>query len=151
MAASRLDCGKAARALVDAQLLGDDLAAARHGITVRTIGRWRKRMESDQELSDAVRRKLEFIVREADDNWLKDVPEAIRVCLRRIKQIVEQCEPSENQLDQLMRIVNGLGELDLSARVLNVQFEARRAYQEACGTAGSVVTHPSAANGTFAN
>lgn len=51
MAPPKRDNARAARALVDAALLGDATACAKHEITSRTLQRYRAALETDEELS----------------------------------------------------------------------------------------------------
>lgn len=56
MASTKIDYDKAARILVDAAQLGPQKAAEKHGITDKTVRNYRRRLETDEELSAAFRR-----------------------------------------------------------------------------------------------
>ncbi len=78
---AKRDNEQAARALVDAALLGDRKAAERHGITDRTLRNYRRALEDDPELSACLERCMRAALeaQEAEDraSWADETSRAL--------------------------------------------------------------------------
>ena len=71
---ARLDYDRASTVLVEAAYFGDKQAAERNGISVKTVERYRKRLETDVKLSEFVQlKKAQF-----EASWAEDVSLALK-------------------------------------------------------------------------
>lgn len=70
MAIKKLNYERAAKILCDAVLMGDRRAAEKWKTTIRTIIKYRKRLETDEELGSHVRRLQE----KQDADWAGEIP-----------------------------------------------------------------------------
>ena len=77
---------RAAAAIVDAAYMGDKEAAQKHGVTTRTIRRWRDRLDSDSHLSSFVREKKVL----TDQEWAGELPSAIRAAIRFVRESAKE-------------------------------------------------------------
>jgi len=68
----RFNYEKASTVLVDAAYPNDQQAADKHGVSTRTIQRWRKRLDSDAKLAAFVARKKDM----HDRGWASDLAAA---------------------------------------------------------------------------
>ncbi len=144
MAAPKIDYDKASRALIDAQFIGDEAAAPQHGVTTRTIERWRARMPEDKQLSEAVGRRLRLIVQTKDDLWLKQVPHALEKLLGLVERITDENDPTWDDLGKAMSAISALADIALVRRVLDAKFGQAGEDHSDSGEVGQIVPHPSA-------
>ncbi len=126
MAKPFFDRERAARILVDAIALGDKTACRLHGITERTLGRYRVRLEGDRQLSEAVRALGE----KADRQWTHARTRFLRKAITKLEVLV--AEASSDQIKDVAEAVKVVGELDVASQVLNV---GNRAHHESAGPA----------------
>jgi len=113
MARAKFNRERASRILVDAIAFGDRTAAKRWGITEKTIGRYRKRLESDRELSESVRAKGQ----KADKDWSKARLRSLRATLKKANELVRMANRAD-LLGAVTEHLRVLGELDIAATVL---------------------------------
>ncbi|WP_272977124.1 hypothetical protein [Deinococcus geothermalis] len=127
--AYHLNYERAAAILVDAAYLGDEEAAKKWKITVRTIYNYRERLKTDPKLSDLFRQKRAA----AEGDWRSELKRALTRTLGKATLIVECIEPVivvETELGQeqqvnmpalrtLIAAGKDLGELALALEVLN--------------------------------
>lgn len=127
--AYRLNYERAAAILVDAAYLGDEEAAKKWKITVRTIFNYRERLKTDVKLSELFRIKRAA----AEGSWVSELKRALSATLRKATMIVECIEPIETVETELgqeqkvnlpaLRTLIGagkdLGEIALALEVLN--------------------------------
>lgn len=129
--AHQLNYERAAAILVDAAYLGDEQAAKKWNITVRTIFNYRERLKTDTKLSELFMRKR----RAAEGNWVSELKRALRTTLDKATQIVECIEPVVTVVDPetdfqtqqvnlpalktLIAAGKDLGEIALALEVLN--------------------------------
>lgn len=77
---------RASAAIVDAAYMGDKEAAQKHGVTTRTIRRWRDRLDTDVYLSSSVREKKIL----TDQEWAGELPSAIRAGIRFVRESAKE-------------------------------------------------------------
>lgn len=92
MAHGNFDIERAAKILIDATLMGDHAACDKWGITVRSLQRYRSRIDNDKEFRISVAQKKA----EQDKAWANEIPTAISSCvefLRAASQEVDKRDP----------------------------------------------------------
>lgn len=105
-------------------LSGDKAACQKHGITARTLERYRKRAESDRELSEAVQRFAAGAVTHhrvesaaAELSWHQARRQFLRAAYRRAEELLPEMAPAD--LAKLLDVSGGhdltLGALGLTA------------------------------------
>lgn len=138
MARPGFDPERAARILVDAIALGDKTAAARHKVSEKTVGRYRSRLATDQELSEAVQR----ISREADKGWHVARARFLRRSLEKLIELVENATPEQmKDVTEALRVV---GELEIAREALGVSAGDRRESETPATDAGGSPTQGAA-------
>lgn len=127
--AYRLNYERAAAILVDAAYLGDEEAAKKWNITVRTIYNYRDRLKTDVKLSELFTKKRAA----AEGSWVSELKRALRTTLHKATMIVECIEPVivvETEMGQMQEVNmpalrtliaagKDLGEIALALEVLN--------------------------------
>lgn len=113
MAKPVFDRDRAARILVDAIALGDKTACKQWGITERTLGRYRVRLEADRGLSEAVR----IIGDKADKHWRTARTQFLRKAIAKLETLIAAATPK--QIRDVAEAVRVVGELDVASQVLN--------------------------------
>jgi hypothetical protein len=88
MAAPRFDRDKAAKILVDASTMGDAAAALKWGIAAETISRYRRKLESDPELSKEIKAKKRL----QDQAWADDIPAALTAAIDYLKRASQDAD-----------------------------------------------------------
>jgi hypothetical protein len=86
MAAPSFDRDKAIRVLIDAQAMGAEEACQLHGVTLRTLKRYRKRLAGAPELSRAVTQKKE----EEKEEWEKALERFLVASFDTMTQLLPQ-------------------------------------------------------------
>lgn len=109
----------AAKVLADATLLGgDQRSAEKHGVSRRTVDRYRARLDAgDNELSQLVEKKLRLVER----SWHRVRNRGLTVLVERMIALAA----TETDFDKVTRATMALGELDMAGAVLNVGGENR--------------------------
>ena len=128
--AQHLNYERAAAILVDAAYLGDEAAAKKWQVSVRTIKNYRDRLKVDAKLSEFFHRKRGV----AEGHWSTELKRALRSVLTKAAQIAESIEVVESielefggqiqrvNMDALTILIaagKGLGEIALALEVLN--------------------------------
>ena len=85
------DYERASRALAVAALEGDATAAQREGITVRTLQRYRKQLDTDPLLSQLVAEKKAAL----ENNWANEIAPTLRAALAFIRKAAENLDPKD--------------------------------------------------------
>lgn len=86
-----------ARVLVEATMAGpkgDAKICARHGISIRTLQNYRKRLESDDELARICAEKKAVAI----ESWSQEVPAAMRASVDFLRRAAESGDPSDPQM-----------------------------------------------------
>ena len=86
-----IDTDRVAQVLVDAAYTGDEAAAAKWGISERTIKRYRARLGADDTLSLSVQEKRQLV----EQDWAAELPAAIRAGAGFIHRAAEQGDPTD--------------------------------------------------------
>lgn len=143
----KFDRETAARIIAEAVVGGDKATCSKHGLSERTLQRWRKRLEGDAVLAAHVADKKAIV--EAD--WADALPGAIRECINFIAVRVPQLDSTPEALHAVAGAMKLLTETGLQKQMLDVRL-ARQAGQAGAangslaGTGGNVVAlRPAAA------
>lgn len=112
MPASKPARGKIARTLADAQKMGDRTAAKLHGVSVRTVARWRSAARKDPTLRSRLRR-LESSV---DAGWVAERARLLRALCERAIELA----PLTNDLEAVVRSLAKIGEIQVASAALGV-------------------------------
>ncbi|MFC6592392.1 hypothetical protein ACFP81_10575 [Deinococcus lacus] len=129
--AYKLNYERAAAILVDAAYLGDEAAAKKWKITVRTIYNYRERLKTDIKLSELFTKKRTA----AEGDWASSLRRTLGQVLDKAGQIASSIEPvviredpetgfqeevvNEAALLLLVKAGKDLGEIALAMEVLN--------------------------------
>lgn len=118
---TQIDYERAARALVQAALEGDAKASATEGITIRSIRRYRQRLEGDELLSRLVREKLYLAERE----WAHKLAPAIRSALDFIARAGQQANPRDpNAIHAMAGALKLVTEAEVTKKVIDARLAA---------------------------
>lgn len=110
---------RAALILVEAAYYGDRATGDRWGVSIRSIQRYRARLDSDQELSQLVALKKEAFERD----WTEEMPAAIRTGIRFLNTAFQEADPtSPEAIHAVAGAMKILAEIGLTREVLNVRF-----------------------------
>lgn len=102
---------RAARILIDAIAFGDKTACKQWKITVRTLVRYRARLDTDPKLAELVREKGKV----ADAHWSKARLRFLRKAIARAEMLLDDA----TSLPEVVEAIGTIGELDIAAQVLN--------------------------------
>jgi uncharacterized protein (DUF2384 family) len=91
MAAANFDYERAARALAQAAIEDDATAAKAEGITVRTLQRYRKRLQTDANLSQLVAHKKAVL----EKAWAHKIAPAQRAALDFLTKAMRELNPAD--------------------------------------------------------
>ncbi|MGE0792471.1 MAG: hypothetical protein AB7S26_42750, partial [Sandaracinaceae bacterium] len=111
---SRINRELAARVLVDAISLGDRTAADRHGISEKSVQRYRARLLTDSELSAVVQK----LGREAEHGWHFARARFLRKTLAKLESLVDAA--GVEHFEQIISALKAAGELDLATEAVGV-------------------------------
>jgi hypothetical protein len=129
------DPEKAARALLDAALMGDGKAAKKHGVDRVTLFRWRERMASDPILQHKVSERKAMI----DQKWGEELDGAIANAVDFLNRATETASPAEPEaIAAITNSLKVLADIRLTVDVVNARNSAK------AGSAGAA-TRPLAA------
>lgn len=105
---------RAARILVDAFALGDKTAADKHGVSEKSVQRYRQRLEEDGQLSALVRR----LQARAHRDWSASRLNFLRGGIDKLNALVAEADVS--QIRDVAEAVKVVGELQVASDALNV-------------------------------
>lgn len=89
--ATNFDYERASRALATAALEGNDTAAQRENITVRTLQRYRQRLDTDATLSRLVAEKKARL----ESEWANEIAPTLRAALAFLQRAATALDPSD--------------------------------------------------------
>jgi hypothetical protein len=116
MASPKRDNAKAARALVDAALLGDATACAQHEITLRTLQRYRAALEDDEELS---RLYAELSRAVTSQHWATELNITLTTSVRKLGTLVRNLDtPSAESISAVTGAIKVMSEIAITREVL---------------------------------
>ena len=101
-----------ARVLADAVTLGDEVAAKRHGISPRSVQRYRALAKSDDRLTGAVAAKKKAV----DDDWRDSAVQFMRTSIAKLEELVAAAGP--DQIREVAGAIKIVGELNVAKDVL---------------------------------
>lgn len=107
-----------ATVLVDALYKGDKAAAAKHGVSERSVRRWRVDLEEGTTLSSIVQKKL----LERDKSWAEEIPAALNACIgyiREAAQTVNKRDP--DAIEAVTKAAATLSEIDITRGIINAR------------------------------
>ncbi|GIW32867.1 hypothetical protein [Meiothermus sp.] len=110
-----IDLDRVSTILAEAAFSDDRSVCQRHGITDRTLRRYRARMMNDPRLSAIVREKQARLT----EKWADELAPAIGAAIRFLRQACELGDPtSPNMVRAVAESLQALAELDLTRQVL---------------------------------
>lgn len=119
MASPKFDHDRAAKVVAEAMLSGDATTCKRHGITLRTLQRWKAKVGPDHpELTRAVAERKAAV--ESIGDWAAKLAPAIAACIDFLKRAAEQASVSDPQV--IHSVAGGLkilSDVTASRRVLD--------------------------------
>ncbi|WP_019585251.1 hypothetical protein [Deinococcus apachensis] len=116
MAAPKRDNARAARALVDAALLGDATACTKHEITLRTLQRYRAALDDDEELSSFYSQLSRAVTTQ---NWAQELNITLVTLVRRQEEIARDLRnPTAENLSAITGAIKALAEIAITREVL---------------------------------
>lgn len=113
---------KMAQALVDAAYTSDEAAASKHGVTVRTIRRWRDQLQDDPELVT----KTATAHQAAQGSWVDTIDGAIQAGIDFLARAAAQANPCDPEaIHAVAGAVKILFEVQMSQQILDARLAAR--------------------------
>jgi len=128
---------RAAKALVDAILMGDRTAAEKYKVTERSIREWRDRLDIDSHFS-AFFQKLRD---QKNESWAEELPAALASCINFLKeagQVAKRDDP--DAIAAITAAAETLADMALTQKVVDERIRAARAEREALGQVATVET-----------
>ncbi len=117
MASPKIDPERVARIVADADIMGEESAANRHGVSVRTIYNYRKRAAKDAAVAEAYKSKKSLINEKLDNDWSASLDRALCTTVSKIDELVAKAT-----LENLRDVVGAckiLGELKITKDALS--------------------------------
>lgn len=114
---------RAAKALVDAAVLGDPEAAKKHGVSTKSIERWRSRVGHDPKLSAIVQELRQL----QNQQWANEIPEALSSCIEFVKsasQIANKTDPEA--IAAIVSAIETLSDVSLTWKMIDERAKAAR-------------------------
>jgi hypothetical protein len=109
---------RAATVLAEATFADDATVLRRHGLTSRTLQRYRKRLQTDSKLSQLVALKKAALVRE----WAEELAPAVRDTIRFLQRAATQADPADpNAIHAVAGALKILSEVLLTREVVNAR------------------------------
>lgn len=133
----------AAAVLLDAAYTDDKSAAARHGVTERSIANWRNRLGEDAEFSAIFQRKREL----AESRWADDAYIAMQQCIAFIHRAANEGDTKDpamvHSIAGALKIVFDAtsGKKLIDARLAAILRETRKATEPLAAEAGDSADH----------
>lgn len=122
MARPKRDNNLAARLLVDAALLGDATACAKHKTTLRTLQRYRAALKDDPELS---RLYAELSAEVTSRSWAQELDDTLASGIRKMRELIEATKTPDS-LEVVSEAVQGLAKIAITKEVLRADSDAER-------------------------
>ena len=109
-----LDAERIAQVIIDAAALGDDVAGAKHGLSTRTLRRYRERLvtEPDGEVASLVQVKRKAL----SERWLVATAEARDRLLAKVLTLAENADTE--QLRDVVGALKIVHDANVSERVI---------------------------------
>jgi hypothetical protein len=130
----RFNYERAATALVEAAYLGDVEAAEKHGVTTRSIRRWRDRLDDDRKLSALVRVKR----KKAEEDWAKELSTSIRAAINFLARASQNANVKDPEtIEAVTAALEVLTSVAMTKRVLDERFGHTEKIRDAVDWAGA--------------
>lgn len=131
LANPNFDQDKAAKIVLDAEMMGDEAASKKWSVSERSIQRYRKKLGSSPELARVVESKKAL----QDAAWAHQIPEAIEACIKYIREAAEACDRSDpNAVHAIAGAAKVLSEIKMTREVIDARLaESHRQNDEAPG------------------
>lgn len=111
---------RAAAALVDAMFTTDEDAAKKHGVSVRSIWRWRDRMKEDPRLAACVSR----LASAKEQDWIADIPVAITSGIKFLKRAADEADHRDPEV--IVAVAGSLkilSDIETTRKIVDVQLQ----------------------------
>lgn len=109
---------KKAQAIVDAVYFGDTESAKRHGISTKSIQRWRQEIPNCPSLSGIVQEKL----RKRDESWAEEIPAALNAGIAWLKDAFMQARKNDpGAIKAVTEAMAVLAEIAMTREVINAR------------------------------
>ncbi|MFB9994088.1 hypothetical protein ACFFLM_19195 [Deinococcus oregonensis] len=116
MASPKRDNTRAARILVDAALLGDATACAKHEITIRTLQRYRSALDEDEELSSLYADLSRTVT---SQHWASELNITLTTSVRKLGGLIHDLtSPTAENISAVTSAVKALSEIAITREVL---------------------------------
>ena len=128
---------RAAKALVDAILMGDQDAAKKYGVSLRTIENWRSRLDTDRHFAAF----FQNLRQAKDENWAVELPAALASCIDFLKRAGQEADAKNpDAIAAIASAAETLADMALTQKVVDERIRAARAEREALGQVATVET-----------
>ena len=114
---------RAAKALVDAILMGDRAAAEKYNVCERSIREWRDRLDTDKHFASLFQ---EMRVKK-DERWADDLAAALASGIRFLKDAGTQADPKDpDAIAAITGAVEMLADIALTQKMVDERLRAAR-------------------------
>jgi len=122
---------KKAAAIVDAAFTTDEEAAEQHGVSRRSIVRWRQEMDQSPELAQSVTAIYKEEIEGRD--WLEEATRTVQSAFSFLRRAANELDPSDPDAVKAVSLaIQTLTEAKLTAEVINARLaEQSTEYREA--------------------
>lgn len=142
MSKQAFDKEKIVLILVEAFLEGDGKIAEKYGITTRTIRNYRKKLETDNELSQIFLKKKT----EVEKDWMHSIAPAIRSSIKFLETASREADPKDAQvISSVTSALKVLSEVQMTSELIDVRIsqQNRQNNQPNRQVATSTTSNPS--------
>lgn len=130
-----LNYERAATVLAEAAFTNDPTASQRHGISLRTLERYRSRLRTDEKLAAFVAAKKVALERE----WANELAPAIREAIHFLQRAAREADPGDpNAIHAVAGALKILSEVSMTREVINARLAGQDRPQRA--ETGAVAT-----------
>ena len=118
---------RAAKALVDAILMGDNEAAKKYGVSYKSLQGWRSRLDTDTEF----RQFFQELRAKKDERWADDLAAALASGIRFLKDAGTQADPKDpDAIAAITGAVEMLADIALTQKMVDERLRAAREARE---------------------
>lgn len=111
---------RAASALTDAIAIGDEAAAKRWNVSVRSIELWRVRLNTDPQLAEFFSQTNKLKI----NDWVGELPEAIAAGINFLKTAFEKSDCTNPEIQAALATgLKILADIDTTRRIIDVQLQ----------------------------
>lgn len=118
MANAEINKELAATVLIEAAYTTDEKAAARYGISLRTIQRWRSKIQTDPILAGFVATKK----RAFDEAWAEEIPVTLRKAMRFLNDAFEKADARNPAIiESVVGAIKIIAEVQMTGRWIDAR------------------------------